>query len=171
MVLVAGGSLGAKKLYNAVLKARRQDLSLQENYVFVFINGRRLVDPSLVDEGVIVTDLITDQAIMGRLYRRADCAIVRGGTTTLAECKLFGLPLIIVPLPVTHDQSLNADYYVQHYGDIKLCQNDVKFVNHIVQSIAQLPPKITNLDERKIHENIAKAKNVILDILLTVHSN
>ena len=73
---------------------------------------------------------------MGRLYARADLGIVRGGTTTLAECKLFELPLVIVPLPVTHDQAKNAQHYVDNYGDILVSQNDDNFIHLLYKSLA-----------------------------------
>jgi UDP-N-acetylglucosamine:LPS N-acetylglucosamine transferase len=50
-------------------------------------------------------------------------AIARGGTTSLAEQQLFGLKKVIVPIPWTHDQLKNAQYYVKTYDDILVRQD------------------------------------------------
>jgi UDP-N-acetylglucosamine:LPS N-acetylglucosamine transferase len=53
----------------------------------------------------------------------ADICICRGGTTSLAEMQIFGIRKIIVPLPITHDQTSNAQYYVDHHSDIMVLQD------------------------------------------------
>ena len=81
-------------------------------------------------------------------------AIVRGGTTTLAECKLFDLPLVIVPLPVTHDQAKNAQFYVENHNDICISQNDPDFVSQLAHHIAKTQPKHSSFDVHKTKEKI-----------------
>ena len=61
---------------------------------------------------------------MGELLSMCDVAITRAGTTSLAEEKLFGLKLIMIPIPWTHDQLRNAEYYEKHHGDILVKQDD-----------------------------------------------
>ncbi|MFN7826035.1 MAG: undecaprenyldiphospho-muramoylpentapeptide beta-N-acetylglucosaminyltransferase [Pseudobdellovibrionaceae bacterium] len=46
---------------------------------------------------VEVRDFIFD---MPEIYKKTDLAIVRGGASTLAEVAAFGLPTIVVPLPI-----------------------------------------------------------------------
>jgi len=100
-------------------------------------------------------------------YRYADLGIVRGGTTTLAEAKLFGLPLVIVPLPITHDQTSNAQRYVDHYGDSIVSQNSHDFVERLqreiitVKSLKKItPPIVTDTKQKSaqaiIYEYILK---------------
>jgi len=60
---------------------------------------------------------------MGMVCSCADLGITRGGTTSLAEQKLYNMKLIIIPIPRTHDQYDNAKYYENHYSDILLEQN------------------------------------------------
>lgn len=169
MILVAGGSLGAQKLYKAVLKATLTDPWFAEHCVMVIVNGQHLITDSDLPtnhDHIIITDLITEQSIMWWLYHRADIAVVRGGTTTLAECKLFDLPLIIVPLPVTHDQQQNAEFYVQHFGDILISQNDPEFVQKLYTSLATTKPKYITTTTDKIKDKISSAKITILDRML-----
>ena len=107
---------------------------------------------------------------MGRLYRKADTALVRAGTTTLAECKLFDLPLIIVPLPITHDQANNAQYYVDHYGDTVLDQNNPDFLSHLAKSLASIISTPIHTVPSKTKTKISDAKTIIIDHLLGVHT-
>ena len=107
---------------------------------------------------------------MGRLYRQADIALVRAGTTTLAECKLFHLPLIIVPLPITHDQAKNAQYYADHYGDTVLNQNNQDFLTHLQKSLASLISTTIHSIPSKTKTKSSDAKTIILDRLLGVDS-
>lgn len=95
-------------------------------------------------------------------------AIVRGGTTTLAECKLFDLPLVIVPLPVTHDQATNAQFYVANYHDICISQNDVDFVSLLSTYIAKTQSKNILFDYSKTKHQISHAKIIILDAILSL---
>lgn len=169
LILVAGGSLGAQKLYKAVLKATATDPWFVEHCVIVIVNGQHLIDANDLPKNhdhIIITDLITEQAIMWWLYRRADLAVVRGGTTTLAECKLFDTPLVIVPLPVTHDQQKNAEFYVDNFGDILISQNDPEFVQKLYSSLANITSKHITTSTDKIKEKIAQAKITILDRML-----
>ena len=56
-----------------------------------------------------------DQKTMGNLLVKCDVAITRGGTTSLAEQEIFGIKKIIIPIPRTHDQLKNAQYYQKTY--------------------------------------------------------
>ena len=111
---------------------------------------------------MILTDLIKDQSEMGQYYAGADMAIVRGGTTTLAECKLFDIPLVIVPLPVTHDQALNAQYYVEHYSDQMLDQNDPDFVQYLADAIVATQMREKQYNIQTITNTIQYAKQIIV---------
>ena len=67
LILVAGGSLGAQKLYKAVLKAIATDPWFVERCVVVIVNGQHLIDANDLPKNhdhIIITDLITEQAIM-----------------------------------------------------------------------------------------------------------
>lgn len=103
---------------------------------------------------------------MGELYANADIAIVRGGTSTLAECKLFDLPLAIVPLPVTHDQAKNAQYYVDTYNDTMIDQNDPEFVSLLQEYILQAKQKPKQYNLSVLSDTLQCAKKIIVKELL-----
>lgn len=57
--------------------------------------------------------------------------ITRAGTTSLAEQDLFGLKMIMVPIPRTHDQKSNALRYVREKGGILIEQDDPQFLTRL----------------------------------------
>jgi UDP-N-acetylglucosamine--N-acetylmuramyl-(pentapeptide) pyrophosphoryl-undecaprenol N-acetylglucosamine transferase len=164
-ILIAWWSLGAKKLYLGVLEAIKKLWKKSDQYHFTFINGKDLLSSSdlpKMHDNITITWLIKSQQEMGKLYATADMAIVRGWTTTLAECKLFDLPLVIVPLPITHDQAKNAARYVTEYQDTMISQNSPTFVQELQQSLlsAIIKNKIYNYE--RIDALIKWAKEIIL---------
>lgn len=72
---------------------------------------------------------------MGELYNICDIAITRGGTTSLAEQKLYDMKQIIVPIPRTHDQYDNAKWYVKYHNDIMINQRDNDFEAQLSDAI------------------------------------
>ena len=100
------------------------------------------------------------------LYQHCDISLTRWWTTSLAEQKLFNLKSIIVPIPRTHDQKLNAERYVKHFNDILVEQSKPTTQEDLQKALLSLKdyhkPEIT-ID---IHKEIWKAKHTILDRLL-----
>lgn len=125
-ILVMGGSQGSQSLYQSLAQAMRMRPDIYRAYTFVVIGGilSKDVDTlfSLYDN-VIVLDFLTP-AQLTLCYQYCDIALTRAGTTSLAEQKLRDMLLIMVPIPRTHDQSTNAQRYVEHYGDIMIKQNE-----------------------------------------------
>lgn len=164
-ILIAGGSLGAKKLYLGVLQAIKNLWKKSDQYHFTLINGENLLEEGDLPRhhnNITITWLIKSQQEMWKLYASADMAIVRGWTTTLAECKLFDLPLTIVPLPITHDQAKNAARYVTEYNDTMISQNSSTFVQALEQSLLSATTKTKKYDYERIASLIKWAKEIIL---------
>jgi UDP-N-acetylglucosamine:LPS N-acetylglucosamine transferase len=137
IILISGWSLWSQTLYHHVAQAIMSDHSLQNWYFFVCINGSLWSDYFVWLDNVLCTDFI-DQQTAGYLYSIADRCIMRAGTTSLTEAKLYNIPLIMVPLPVTHDQKTNAAYYTQTYMDITCLQCPhlyLDLIPHIKQTI------------------------------------
>jgi len=75
------------------------------------------------------------QKEMGELYNICDITITRGGTTSLAEQKLYDMKQIIIPIPRTHDQYDNAKWYVRYYNDSIINQRDHDFELQLANAI------------------------------------
>lgn len=99
---------------------------------------------------------------MGELLSLCDVAITRAGTTSLAEEKLFGLKLIMIPIPRTHDQMKNAEYYEQHFHDILVKQDD-SFVLSLPAALEKVQGHKKNAVRGNIKEEINKAKEKICE--------
>ncbi len=117
LIYVTGGSLGADRINNLILRSLR--LLLPEFRIF-HQTGTEM------EATVIQTaqSLITDQNLLDRYYVKgnvpaatiaalldaASLVITRAGSTTLFEIALHGKPSIVIPIPeeISHDQRTNA---------------------------------------------------------------
>ena len=106
------------------------------------------------------------QSDMWKLYQQCDISLTRWWTTSLAEQKLFNLKSIIVPIPRTHDQKLNAEWYVKNFKDILVEQSKPTTTQDLERALKSLvdyhKPKVSI----NIGEEIAKAKETILSTIL-----
>ncbi len=99
VVLVMTGSLGAKRVNDAVLElaALWHD---RTDVVLIHITGRRDFErvKELTPKGTLDYRVV-EFADMSRMWPVADIAICRAGATTVAELAVVGVPAILVPLP------------------------------------------------------------------------
>lgn len=114
LVVVFGGSLGARRLNEAVLDAatrwrERSDLTIRH------ITGRRdhdAVAARLADlgDGEVEHRVVAYEDDMASCYAAADLVVARAGASTVAELAVVGCPAILVPLPGApgDHQSANA---------------------------------------------------------------
>lgn len=118
MLLVTGGSLGARHVNQAVMALKDELLSREDVYV-VHLTGRREFEA--VREQMALTDvqakrwqLIAYQDRMGDAMAAADVIVSRAGASSLAEISALAVPAILVPFPAaTEDhQTMNARAYV-----------------------------------------------------------
>ncbi len=104
------------------------------------------------------------QKEMGKLLLESDAAITRAGTTSMAEEKLFGLKLIMIPIPRTHDQLKNAVYYEKHHNDI-LVKQDESFLLHLPIALEKVQGYKKSWSQENLEAGINKAKDLICEIL------
>ena len=104
------------------------------------------------------------QSAMGAMLSLCDIAITRAWTTSLAEQKLFGLSLCMIPLPITHDQYQNAQYYRQQYDDSVLDQEAPDFVDQLQQQINSYQWKKKSwYNDDVVLASIHQSKTTVLD--------
>ena len=106
------------------------------------------------------------QKQMGELYNICDIAITRGGTTSLAEQKLYDMRQIIVPIPRTHDQNDNAKWYVRYHNDISLNQRDLDFEFQLTNAIKHFRGFKKVRQQKDKRAIIAQAKRSVWESLL-----
>lgn len=118
MLLVTGGSLGARHVNQAVMALKDELLSRPDLHI-VHLTGRREFeavkrDLALTDEQAARWQVIDYQDRMGDCMAAADVIVSRAGASSLAEISALAVPALLVPFPAaTEDhQTMNARAYV-----------------------------------------------------------
>ena len=103
VLLVFGGSLGARHINQAITRMKAELLS-RPNLHIVQICGPTQYD-SVVEELALTPEeaarwqLFSYQDHMDMVYAAADCIVSRAGASSLAEISALGIPAILVPYP------------------------------------------------------------------------
>ena len=119
MLLVFGGSLGARHINQAVC-ALKDKLLAQDDLYIVHVTGPKEYD-TVADELALTPEqaqrwlLFGYQDHMGKCLAAADAIVSRAGATSLAEISALAIPALLVPFPfATEDhQTTNAKAYVE----------------------------------------------------------
>lgn len=154
VILLIGGSLGARTLNNSVLKSL--ELIRSSNVQFIWQTGSYYKE-SIANElekcgkpdNLYVTDFIRS---MDKAYKAADLVISRAGASSISELCLLGKPSILVPSPnVAEDhQTHNAMALVRK--EAALLVKDIEAEEKLVP----LAVKTVN-DQNKLHSLGANA--------------
>lgn len=122
LIYVTGGSLGAERLNNIILRALDE---LLPNYRIFHQTGSAHQD----ELHITVKALISDPELQSRYYiqgnvpsdvvaallQASSLVITRAGSTTLSEIAFHGKPSIVIPIPedISRDQLSNAYAYAR----------------------------------------------------------
>jgi UDP-N-acetylglucosamine--N-acetylmuramyl-(pentapeptide) pyrophosphoryl-undecaprenol N-acetylglucosamine transferase len=141
VLLVFGGSKGARSINQAVVASLRQLLALAQ---VIHITGQ--LDWNEVDkaQGALPLELRARYHAfaylhedMGAALACADLCVSRAGASSLGELPLFGLPAILAPYPYAwRYQKVNADYLVRRGAAIML--EDSALRDRLVSSVQEL---------------------------------
>jgi UDP-N-acetylglucosamine--N-acetylmuramyl-(pentapeptide) pyrophosphoryl-undecaprenol N-acetylglucosamine transferase len=145
VVLVTGGSLGARRL-NATMVAAAPDL-VAAGWQVLHITGStaEVVDPELPDYHLIAYCDRMDLALAA-----ADFAVTRAGAATVSELCALGIPAVYVPYPVGNgEQRFNASPVLAAGGGVLI--DDADFVPTWVQG-----ELVTLLGDRSRLESMAR---------------
>ena len=98
LVLVVGGSLGARSVNNAVAAAI--PAWENKNIQVLWQTGKNYIDNyrtvAEVHKGIKATAFISD---MATAFRAADLVVSRAGASTISELQLIGSPAVLIPSP------------------------------------------------------------------------
>ena len=167
-ILVMWWSQGSKKLYENLADLLRENTELRESFHYHIVLGKLNEDLKQIFSKFpcVTTYNFLSQSDMWILYKHCDISLTRGWTTSLAEQKLFNLKSIIVPIPRTHDQKLNAEWYVKNFNDIMVEQSKETTSEDLFNALVSLKDYHKPEISTDIHAEIWKAKHTILDYLL-----
>ena len=167
-ILVMWWSQGSKKLYECLADLLKENETLRDSFHYHIILGKLNEDLKQIFKefpSVTTYDFLS-QSDMWILYQHCDISLTRGWTTSLAEQKLFNLKSIIVPIPRTHDQKLNAERYVKNFNDIMVEQSTPTTSGDLQNALLSLKDYHKPEISIDILAEIWKAKHTILDHLL-----
>ncbi len=148
VVLVTGGSQGARQLNSLLIEAAKADPQVH----YLVIAGRQ--DATRVQElaaGAANITVLGFCADMPAAYAAADGVIARAGASTLTELSLIGKACLLVPFPFAADdhQTINAQAYASR-GAAVLCQQrdlTVEGVHHFVHHSVRNPEARQRMEE------------------------
>lgn len=174
VLLVSGGSKGARSINNAVLAILP---ALLERAQVVHVTGS--LDWPTVEaraKELTKTHAARYHAFpylheeMGAALAAADLALSRAGASTLGEYPLFGLPAILVPYPhAWRYQKVNADYLVRHGAAIMI--EDGKLPDQLLSTVNELlgsSHKLASMSDAMQHLSHPQAAAEIGRLLLTL---
>ena len=155
IVLVVGGSLGAKGINEAIGK----DLQLfsDNNIQLLWQTGKVYIDTAkqqttpFASKNIKALDFITQ---MNLAYAVADCVISRAGAGAVSELSIIKKPCILVPLPTAAEdhQTKNAMALVTKNAAILV--KDIEAKDKLVKEVVDLVKNESRQNELK--QNIAK---------------
>ncbi len=125
IIYVTGGSLGANRINDLILRSLQQLLphftifhqTGEAEEVSVTQTAQTLIaDDALLSHYFVKGTLSGD--VVSALLEAASLIITRAGSTTLYEIALHGKPAIVIPIPeeISHDQRTNAYNYARNGG-------------------------------------------------------
>jgi UDP-N-acetylglucosamine--N-acetylmuramyl-(pentapeptide) pyrophosphoryl-undecaprenol N-acetylglucosamine transferase len=153
MVLVLGGSQGARSLNQAIDSIRPR---LAGKCTIVHQRGRNM-DGATAGPGYLPKDFFKDE--FPDVLAAADLAVSRAGANMIWEIALAGKPSVLVPLPASNsrgDQILNADLFRRN-GLSLVAPDDRDLGSRLLEQVTGL------LDhEAELKEMEARAKNFLV---------
>ena len=117
VLLVTGGSLGAKALNDAICSCSK----LAERFdIFVITGKNKRIDCEHVKQTEYVTN-------MNDLFAATDVCLTRAGSNTLAELTLSEVPFVTVPLTKQSrgEQVKNAEWFVSRGCGLQLSEENL----------------------------------------------
>lgn len=171
VVLVMGGSQGAKHLNTVVVEAAKA----MPGVCFLHITGsfdyERVQEMVSGREGYRVLDFCDD---MASAYAVSDLAVCRSGASSMTELSYTGLPSVLVPYPHAADdhQTANAKVFEQAGAAVLRQEVDldagelVAELTRILESDAVLAEMTACAGELAVRDAAAKISDVIsVDVL------
>lgn len=152
VLLVSGGSQGARSINNAIAEAYPELIArgIQVLHVLGPKNFREDMVP-VHDEATGASYrpvAYVDQ--MERAYAAADLMLGRSGAGTVMETIAVGLPTVLVPLPHGNgEQARNADALVAAGGALRIADADLT-ADKVVEMVADLAPDSARLDRMRV---------------------
>jgi UDP-N-acetylglucosamine--N-acetylmuramyl-(pentapeptide) pyrophosphoryl-undecaprenol N-acetylglucosamine transferase len=133
VLLITGGSSGAKRLNDAIV--RRVPEIIAQGWQVLHVVGPTLPAPEDTPRGYVAVDYCRR---MDWAYSVADVVIARAGAATVSELAIAGLPSVLVPYHVGNgEQQKNARYLVDAGAALTVSQEkfDDAYIDTVVMGL------------------------------------
>ncbi len=174
VLLILGGSKGARSINQAVEKHLEQLLSMAE---VIHITGQLDYPAAAESRKLLTVEQESSYHVypylheIGAALAAADMAISRAGASTLGEYPQFGLPAILVPYPYAwRYQKVNADYLADHGAAIVL--EDARLKDDLlplVKSLLNDPQKLAEMRNSALSLAKPDAAQDIAEIMVKLY--
>ena len=145
IVLIFGGSQGAKKINDTVLEIIKNKIN--EKYQIIWATGPKQYDvikENLNNENININNIKNTKIVpyiynMEELMNLSDLLVCRSGAMTITEIAIVGKPAIFIPLPSrgANRQEDNARV-LEKLGAAKVILNDKLTVENLSQNINEI---------------------------------
>lgn len=152
LVLIFGGSQGAKKINEAVIELLSKNQEI--NYQIVLSAGGKQyneVMEMMQNKGIDISESRNIRIFpyiynMPELEQVADILVCRSGATTIAEISAIGKPAIFVPLPnVSNDHQTYNAKVLENIGAARIIKNDELTGDNLDENINSMISNMSNL--------------------------
>lgn len=173
IVLVFGGSQGAKAINEAIVGILKNGLN--KNYQFVWATGQKqydIIKEQLKENNINIEKVNNCKVLpyiynMEEMYELSNLVIARSGAMTITELAITCKPAIFIPLPsVGANRQEDNARVVEKLGGAKVIlnseltsQNLSEMLNELtsdVSKLAKMGQKVNQLEIRDVEERIYK---------------
>ena len=174
MLLVTGGSLGARHLNQAICALKDELLARPDLYI-VHVTGPKELDSvtsalALTPEEARRWKLFGYTNQMGAFMAATDAIVSRAGATSLAEISARGIPALLVPFPfATEDhQTTNARSYVDAGCAYMIADADVETPEfaRLVSTLVDDPSVRASMARAAREQKTADAARALADVVM-----
>ncbi len=148
VVLVTGGSQGARNLNSTLIEAAKADPGVHYLVIAGRQDGPRVQELAGEAPNITVLGFCSD---MPAAYAAADGVIARAGASTLTELSLIGKACLLVPFPFAAEdhQTVNAQVFASRGAAVLCQQRDLTTagVHAFVHDVVMNPEARTRMEE------------------------
>lgn len=146
ILLITGGSLGAEFL-NEFVKTNFENLTKKFNLILICGKGKKLNIKN--DKNFYQTEYTVNMPVF---YAAADLCLTRGGSNTLCELSVLGIPFVCVPLLRSGrgEQRQNAEFFSTKGHGVILDEKNLDIKNFLSLSSSLKTKSGTSFDGTKL---------------------
>ena len=165
IILVFGGSQGAKKINEAIVEIIKEKLN--ENYQIIWATGPKqydIIKENLESSNININNIKSIKIVpyiynMEEIMNVVDVIVARSGAMTITEIATLGKPSILIPLPnVSHDHQLYNAKVLENKGAAKIILDNELQGNILNKTISEIIK-----DQNIIQEMGKKASSIAIE--------